>query len=72
MTFWENWSVRFAKLEHPVFAVIRWSIFMNGCHLYIFHMFSGYACVSRIIWLNFTEEIKKYFKLQEDELQLKI
>jgi hypothetical protein len=33
---------------------------------------SGYAYVSRTIWLNFTQEIKKCFKLQEDERKLKI
>jgi hypothetical protein len=25
------------KSEHPVFIVIRWLIFLNGCQLYIFH-----------------------------------
>jgi hypothetical protein len=34
--------------------------------------FLGYAHVSRAIWLDFTEEIKKCFKLQEYELRLKI
>jgi hypothetical protein len=33
---------------------------------------SGYAHVSQAIWLNFTQETKKCFKLQEDELKLKI
>jgi hypothetical protein len=33
---------------------------------------SSYAHVSQIIWLNFTQETKKYFKLQEDECKLKI
>jgi hypothetical protein len=34
--------------------------------------FSGYVHVYRTIWLDFTEETKKYFKLQEYELKLKI
>jgi hypothetical protein len=34
--------------------------------------FSGYAQVSWIIWLNFTQETKKCFKLQEYELKLQI
>jgi hypothetical protein len=34
--------------------------------------FSGYARVSWTIWLNFTQETKKFLKLQEDELKLKI
>jgi hypothetical protein len=34
--------------------------------------FSGYAHVSRAIWLNFTQETKKYFKQQEYEVKLKI
>jgi hypothetical protein len=38
---------------------------MQGCFL-------GYARVSQTIWLNFTQEIKKCFKLQEDELKLNI
>jgi hypothetical protein len=33
---------------------------------------SGYAHVSQAIWLNFTQETKKCFQLQEDELKLKI
>jgi hypothetical protein len=27
----------FAKLEHSVFIVIRWSIFLNRGQIYIFH-----------------------------------
>jgi hypothetical protein len=34
--------------------------------------FSGYTRVSRTIWLNFTQETKKYFKQQEYEVKLKI
>jgi hypothetical protein len=34
--------------------------------------FLGYAHVSWTIWLNFTQETKKCFKLQEDKLKLKI
>jgi hypothetical protein len=33
----KNWSVLFAKLEHSVFIVIRWSIFLYRDQLYIFH-----------------------------------
>jgi hypothetical protein len=33
----ENWSVRFVKPEHPIFTMIRWSIFLNEGQLYIFH-----------------------------------
>jgi hypothetical protein len=36
------------------------------------HVFQDYAHVSWTIWLNFTQKIKKCFKLQEDELNLKI
>jgi hypothetical protein len=42
---------------------------MSGRHQ---GMFSGYALVSRTICLNFTQETKKFFKLHEDELKLKI
>jgi hypothetical protein len=35
-------------------------------------IFSGYAHVSRTIWLNFTQETKKCFKRKEDELKVKI
>jgi hypothetical protein len=51
----KNWSVWFPKSEHLVFGVLRWLIFLNGGHLYIFHkldhtcMFSGYAHVSQTI-----------------------
>jgi hypothetical protein len=78
LTFWENQSVLFAKLKHLVFIMIRWSIFLNGGQLYIFHKlyhtrkFLGYAHVSWAIWLNFTQETKMFFKLQEVELKLKI
>jgi hypothetical protein len=34
--------------------------------------FSGYAHVSQAIWLNCTQDTKKYFKLQEYELKLNI
>jgi hypothetical protein len=34
---WENQNVLFAKLEHLVFTVMRWSIFLNGDQFYIFH-----------------------------------
>jgi hypothetical protein len=34
--------------------------------------FPGYAHVSWAIWLDFTKETKKHFKLQEDKLILKI
>jgi hypothetical protein len=34
--------------------------------------FSSYAHISHEIWLNFTQEINKCFKLQGDELKLKI
>jgi hypothetical protein len=77
-TFWKNRSVLFAKPEHPVFTVLRWSIFLNRGQHYIFHkldhagIFSGYAHDSWIIWLNFTQEMKKCLKLQEYELKLKI
>jgi hypothetical protein len=60
-----------------VVTVIKWLIFLNGDQLYIFYkldhanMFSGYAHVSRAIWLNFTQETK-FFKLQEYEGKLKI
>jgi hypothetical protein len=37
LAFWKNRSVRFARLKHPVFTVIRWSIFLYGVELYIFH-----------------------------------
>jgi hypothetical protein len=43
------------KPKYSVFTVIRWSIFLNGYQLYIFHkvyhtnMFLGYARVSQII-----------------------
>jgi hypothetical protein len=35
-------------------------------------MFSGYAHISWTIWLNFTQEINKCFKRQEDEFKVKI
>jgi hypothetical protein len=34
--------------------------------------FSDYAHVSRTIWLNFTQETKNCFKIQEYGLKLKI
>jgi hypothetical protein len=34
--FEKNRSVLFAKSEHPVFTVIRLSIFLNGYQFYIF------------------------------------
>jgi hypothetical protein len=34
--------------------------------------FLGHAHVSQTIWLNFTQETYKCFKLQDDELKLKV
>jgi hypothetical protein len=47
--FWENQSVQFIKSEHPVFTVLRWSIFLNGCQLYIFHKLNHVSMFFRIM-----------------------
>jgi hypothetical protein len=77
-TLCEKQSVRFPKSEHSIFTVIRWSIFLNGGQLCVFHKldiyacFSSYARISWTIWLNFTQETQKFLKRQEYKLKLKI
>jgi hypothetical protein len=47
-TLKKNRSVLFAKSEHPVFTVIRLSIFLNGCQFYIFQKLNHAGMLFRL------------------------
>jgi hypothetical protein len=52
--------------------ISKWRLILYISQVGLFrHVFSGYAHFSWTIWLNFTQEINKCFKLQEYDLKLK-
>jgi hypothetical protein len=50
----------FVKPEHPTFIVIRWSIFLNGDQLYIFHKLyhAGTPSSRRLKWIYRTHNLE--------------
>jgi hypothetical protein len=68
LTFCKNRSVRFAKLEHPVFIVMRWSIFLNGGQLYIFHKLDRTYMLVRLCTC-FSDNLVEFHSKNKDVLQ---
>jgi hypothetical protein len=71
VTFWEIWSVQFPKLEHPVFTVMRLSIFLNGCKLYIFHKLDHKGMFFRLC-MCFSDNLLKFHSRTKEVLQTTI
>jgi hypothetical protein len=68
LSFWENRSVLFAKPEHPVFTVIRWSIFLNGGELYIFHKLDHAGMLFRLCTC-FSDNLVEFHTRNKEVLQ---
>jgi hypothetical protein len=61
----------FTKPEHPVFIVIRRSIFLNGGQLYIFHKLD-YACMFFRLCMCFSDNLVEFHSRNKEVLQTTI
>jgi hypothetical protein len=72
----KNQSILFAKPEYLVFTVIRWSIFLNGGQLYIFHKLDHRVMFSRLCtyfldnFVEFHSKNKKVFQTKRRWTQI--
>jgi hypothetical protein len=57
---------------YKIVNISKWRSALYISQVVHIYMFLGYAHISWTIWLNFTQEIKKFLKRLEDELKLKI
>jgi hypothetical protein len=64
----KNHSVMFAKSEHPIFTVIRRSIFLNGGQLYIFHKLDHVVMFLRLCTC-FLDNLVKFHSRNKEVLQ---
>jgi hypothetical protein len=65
-------SINVLMIKFDILGKSKCPVSQIGTSSFYSGMFLGSAHVTRTIWLNFTQEINKCFKLQEDELKVNI
>jgi hypothetical protein len=65
---WKNQSVRFVKPEHQIFTVVRWTIFLNGGQLYIFHKLDHIGMFFKFC-TSFSDNLVEFYSRNKEVLE---